>query len=58
MNKNKDKKIITIIFLKIITLTFCYFFKLTCFWTVTYVDDIDVPANDQNGQNIPHGVRF
>ena len=36
------------------------FFSLNfnAFGAISYVDDIDVPANGANGQNIPHGVTF
>ena len=32
--------------------------NVNAFGTISFVDDIDVPANDSNGQNIPHGVTF
>ena len=34
------------------------FININAFGAISYVDDIDVPANDANGQNIPHGVAF
>ena len=52
------QKNITIKFLKIITLIILIFSNSLAFGAISYVDDIDVPPNDQNGQNIPHGVTF
>ena len=34
------------------------FININAFAAISYVDDIDVPANGSNGQNIPHGVAF
>ena len=34
------------------------FLNSIAFGAISYVDDIDVPANGSNGQNIPHGVAF
>ena len=34
------------------------FININAFGGISYVDDIDVPANGSNGQNIPHGVTF
>jgi len=34
------------------------FININAFGAISYVDDIDVPANGSNGQNIPHGVAF
>ncbi len=45
-------------FLKIITLIILIFPNSIAFAAISYVDDIDVPANGSNGQNIPHGVAF
>ena len=45
--------------LKIITLIIFVYPTSIAFGAIsTFVDDIDVPANDKNGQNIPHGVTF
>ena len=52
------QKNITIKFLKIITLIILIFSNSLAFGAISYVDDIDVPPNDENGQNIPHGVTF
>ena len=45
-------------FLKIFTLIIFIFPNSIAFGAISYVDDIDVPANGSNGQNIPHGVAF
>ncbi len=34
------------------------FININAFAAISYVDDIDVPANNENGQNIPQGVTF
>ena len=34
------------------------FININAFGAISYVDDIEVPANGSNGQNIPHGVAF
>ena len=44
--------------LKIITLIIFIYPSSIAYGGISYVDDIDVPANDANGQNIPHGVAF
>ena len=44
--------------LKIAAILFLIFPKINAFAAISYVDDIDVPPNDENGQNIPHGVTF
>ena len=44
--------------LKIITLTIFIYPSSIAYGGISYVDDIDVPANGSNGQNIPHGVTF
>ncbi len=41
-----------------ITLFVLVFLNSIAFGAISYVDDIDVPANGSNGQNIPHGVAF
>ena len=45
-------------FIKTITLIIFIFSNSIAFAAISYVDDIDVPANGSNGQNIPHGVAF
>jgi DNA-binding beta-propeller fold protein YncE len=53
------QKNITIKFLKIITLIILIFSNSLAFGAISeFVDDIDVPANGSNGQNIPHGITF
>ena len=52
------KRDLIIKFLKIITLIILIFPNSIAFAAISYVDDIDVPANASNGQNIPHGVTF
>jgi len=52
------KTALLIKFLKIITLIILIFPNSIAFGGISYVDDIDVPANGSNGQNIPHGVTF
>ena len=32
--------------------------NVNAFGTISFVDDIDVPANTSSGQNIPHGITF
>ena len=44
--------------LKIITLIIFIYPSSIAYGGISYVDDIDVPANGSNGQNIPHGVAF
>ncbi len=44
--------------LKIITLIILILQSSIAFAAISFVDDIDVPANGSNGQNIPHGVAF
>jgi len=45
--------------IKRITFIIIYLFiNINAFGAISYVDDIDVPANGSNGQNIPHGVAF
>jgi len=34
------------------------FININAFGAISYVDDINVPANGSNGQNTPHGVTF
>ena len=41
-----------------IILLILIFLNSIAFGAISYVDDIDVPANGSNGQNIPHGVAF
>ena len=45
-------------FLKIITLIIFIFPNSIAFAAISYVDDINVPANGSDGQNTPHGVTF
>ena len=45
-------------FLKIFTLIIFIFPNTNVFGAISYVDDINVPANGSNGQNTPHGVTF
>jgi len=52
------KRDLVLKFLKIITLIILIFPNSIAFAAISYVDDIDVPANGSNGQNIPHGVTF
>ena len=52
------KRDLIIKFLKIITLIILISPNSIAFAAISYVDDIDVPANASNGQNIPHGVTF
>ena len=44
--------------LKIIALIILILQSSIAFAAISFVDDIDVPANGSNGQNIPHGVAF
>ena len=34
------------------------FVNINAFGAISFVDDIDVPANGSSGQNIPHGITF
>ena len=43
---------------KIAFTIFLLFVNINAFGAISFVDDIDVPANGANGQNIPHGVTF
>ena len=52
------KRDLVIKFLKIITLVILIFPNSIAFAAISYVDDINVPANGSNGQNTPHGVTF
>ena len=52
------KRDLVIKFLKIIFLIIFIFPNSITFAAISYVDDIDVPANGSNGQNTPHGVTF
>ena len=52
------KRYLKIKFLKIIILIILISPNSIVFAAISYVDDIDVPANSSNGQNIPHGVTF
>jgi uncharacterized protein YhjY with autotransporter beta-barrel domain len=52
------KRGLLIKFLKIFALIIFIFPNSIAFGAISYVDDINVPANGSNGQNTPHGVTF